>query len=88
MASVLEEYIDLFSDDAIGRLPCTTKGFHEIRTGDALPIKKNPYRVPHAFKEEMKHQTDAMLEKGVITPCASPWAAPVILVPNKSLMER
>jgi hypothetical protein len=29
--------------DREGVLPCTTKGFHEIRTGDALPGKKNPY---------------------------------------------
>jgi hypothetical protein len=32
----------------------------------------------------MKRQLDEMLEKGVITPCASSWAAPVILVPKKS----
>jgi hypothetical protein len=32
----------------------------------------------------MKRQLDEMLAKGVITPCASPWAAPVILVPKKS----
>jgi hypothetical protein len=84
IALVLEEYIDLFSDDDTGRLSCTTKGCHEIRTGDALPIKKNPYRVPYALKDEMKRQLDTILEKGVITPCASPWAAPVILVPKKS----
>jgi hypothetical protein len=84
MAQVLEEYIDLFNDDATGKFPCTTKGFHEIRTGDALPIKKNAYRVPYALKDEMQRQIDEMLEKGMITPCASPWAAPVILVPKKS----
>jgi hypothetical protein len=32
----------------------------------------------------MERQIDDMLEKGVITPCASPWAAPVIFVPKKS----
>jgi hypothetical protein len=84
VAPVLEECIDLFSDDDTGSLPCTTKGCHDIRTGDALPIKKNPYRMPYALKDEMKRQLDAMLEKGIITPCASPWAAPVILVPKKS----
>ena len=51
---------------------------------DALPIKRNPYRVPYALREEMKKQLDEMMRKGVITPCASPWAAPVTLVPKKS----
>jgi len=32
----------------------------------------------------MRNQLDEMMRKGVITPCASPWAAPVILVPKKS----
>ena len=81
---VLEEYLDLFCNDSTGVLPTTTKGYHEIRTGDALPIKKNPYRVPYALREEMRRQLDEMLAKGVITSCASPWAAPVILVPKKS----
>jgi hypothetical protein len=81
---VIEEYLDLFCNEETGVLPSTAKGCHEIRTGDALPIKKNPYRVPYALREEMKRQLDEMLAKGVITPCASPWAAPVILVPKKS----
>jgi hypothetical protein len=84
MLPVIEEYLDLFCDDKAGVLPSTTRGCHEIRTGDALPIKKNPYRVPYALRDEMRCQLDEMLAKGVITPCASPWAAPVILVPKKS----
>jgi hypothetical protein len=32
----------------------------------------------------MKEQLDNMVAKGVITPCASPWAAPVILVRKKT----
>jgi hypothetical protein len=81
---VIEEYLDLFCNEETGVLPSTTKGRHEIRTGDALSVKKNPYRVPYALRGEMKRQLDEMLDKGVITPCASPWAAPVILVPKKS----
>ena len=79
---VLNEYLDLFCIVIEGVLPCTTKGSHEIRTGDALPIKKNPYRVPYALRQ-MRNQLNEMMRKGVITPCASPWAAPVILVSNK-----
>jgi hypothetical protein len=61
------------------------KGFHEIKTGDALPIKKNLYKVRYAFKEEMQKQLNDMLQRGVITPACSEWAAPVILVKKKSL---
>jgi hypothetical protein len=84
MLSVIEEYLDLFCNEETGVLSSTTKSCHKIRIGDALPIKKNPYRVPYVLREEMKRQLDEMLAKGVITPCASPWAAPVILVPKKS----
>jgi hypothetical protein len=72
---VMNEYLDLFCNNKEGVLPCTTKGFHEIRTGDALPVKKSPYRVPYALREEMKNQLDEMMRKGVITPCTSPWTA-------------
>jgi hypothetical protein len=84
LVPVMKEYYDLFLYDRSGSLPCTTKGFHEIKTGDALPIKKNPYRVPFALKDEMKKQLDEMI-RGVITPSCSEWAAPVVLVKKKSL---
>jgi hypothetical protein len=81
----MREYYDLFLYDRSGLLPCTTKGFHEIKTGDAMPIKKNPYKVPFALKDEMKKQLDEMIQRGVITPSYSEWAAPVVLVKKKSL---
>ena len=42
LVPVMKEYYDLFLYDRFGLLPCITKGFHEIKTGDALPVKKNP----------------------------------------------
>jgi len=57
LGPVMKEFYDLFLYDRSGMLPCTTKGFHEIKTGDALPIKKNPYKVPFALRAEMKRQT-------------------------------
>jgi len=66
-------------------LPCTTKGFHEIKTGDALPIKKNPYKIPFTLKAEMKRQLDEMIQRGVIRPSCSEWVAPMLLVKKKSV---
>ena len=81
---VLNEHVDMFCNDIEGLLPCTSKCFDKIRTGDLLTIKKNPYRVLYALREEMTNKLDKILRKEIITRCASPWAAPVILVPKKS----
>ena len=57
LGPVMKEFYDLFLYDQSGMLPCTTKGSHETKTGDALPIKKNPSKVPFALRAEMKRQT-------------------------------
>jgi len=62
---VINEYSDLFRYDRSGMIPCTNKEFHEIKTGNAAPIKKNPYKVHFALKDEMK-QFDDMLQRGVM----------------------
>jgi hypothetical protein len=79
---VMRDYYAFFLYDRSGLLPCTGKGFHEIKTGNAVPVKKNQYKVPFALRDEMKrHET---IQRGVITPSCSEWATPVILV-NKNL---
>jgi hypothetical protein len=54
LSPVIEEYLDLFCNKETGVLPSTTKGRHEIQTGNALPNKKNLYRVTYALRGEMK----------------------------------
>jgi len=50
---VMTEFHDLFLHDRFGMLSCTAKGFYEIKTRDALPIKKYPYKVPLVLRAEM-----------------------------------
>jgi hypothetical protein len=75
----------LFKKTEDGTIPCRGYGCNEIKTRDALPVKKHPYRVPYALRDEMKDQIEDMKAKGVITEAATEWAAPVILVAKKSL---
>jgi hypothetical protein len=84
MEPVLTKCMNVFHDDESNQFKGTDLIEHRIVTGDAKPIRKAPYRVPFALREEMENQVRDMLQKGVIEPSSSPWAAPAILVPKKS----
>ena len=84
MEPVLTKYMHVFDDDEDNQFKGTDLIEHRIVTGDAKPIRKAPYRVPFALRKEMENQVRGMLQKGVIEPSSSPWAAPAILVPKKS----
>ena len=80
--AVLLEYADLFasSPDDFGR---TSKVQHNIDTGGAQPIRQARRRIPQAHREEAKALIQGMMEKKVMQPSNSPWAAPVVLVRKK-----
>jgi hypothetical protein len=61
---------------------CTSQVNHTIETGDVRPIKKNPYRVPHALKSVVEDHIDDMLHKGIIEPSMSPWSSSVLVQKN------
>jgi len=84
MEPVLRKYRHVFHLYEDSPFPGTDLVEHRIVTGDARPIRKAPYRVPFALREEMESQVRDMLCKGVIESSSSPWAAPAILVPKKS----
>ena len=56
---------------------------HFIDTGNASPIRRPPYCVPHAYRDSVKAELDQMLESGIIEPSSSQWAAPLVLVKTK-----
>ncbi|CAB3385818.1 Hypothetical predicted protein [Cloeon dipterum] len=54
-----------------------------IETGQAKPIRKRPYPVPHLQRPVVEEEIRKMLNMGVIEPANSEWAAPLLLVKKK-----
>ena len=64
--------------------PSTTdKMEHNIMMGTAKPIRLPAYRLPHAYRDEVKKELDEMLRNGVIKPNNSEWSSPIVLVHKK-----
>jgi len=63
LENVLWQYKHLFYGIENKELGCTSQVEHSIDTGDAKPIRKNPYRIPHALKPVVEEHIDEMLEK-------------------------
>ena len=63
---VLRKYRHVFNDDEAAEFKGTDLVEHRILTRDARPIRKAPYRVPYALREEMERQVKTMLKKGII----------------------
>ncbi|CAM5095241.1 unnamed protein product [Eretmochelys imbricata] len=56
--------------------------YHPTDTGNAHPIKVQPYRVSPQAKTATEQEIQDMLQMGVIRPSRSAWASPVVLVPK------
>jgi hypothetical protein len=81
---VLWKYKHLFYGVGSRELGCTSQVKHSIDTGDAKPIKRNPYRIPHALKPVVEEHIDDMLQREIIEPSSSPWSSSIVLVQKKS----
>ncbi|CAM5089101.1 unnamed protein product [Eretmochelys imbricata] len=60
----------------------TERAYHSIDTGNAHPIRVQPYRVSPQAKTAIDREIQDMLQMGVICPSGSAWASPVVLVPK------
>ncbi|CAM4595665.1 unnamed protein product [Caretta caretta] len=60
----------------------TERAYHSIDTGNAHPIKVQPYQVSPQAKTAIKREIQDTLQMGVIHPSGSAWASPVVLVPK------
>lgn len=79
---MLRKYSSAFatSKDDIG---CCDLIEHKIDTGDAVPIKQNPRRLPLSKREDAEKEIKRMLHNGIIEPSKSPWSSPIVLVPKR-----
>lgn len=76
---MLRKNMSVFSEGE-GDLGRTHLTLHQIDTGDAMPVKLPPRRVPLHLQQEVSDHLKQMLENNIIQPSCSPWAAPVVLV--------
>ena len=81
---LLEEYSTVFSERP-GR---TDECEHAIDTGNAVPAKSRPRRLPPKWEEEINQQLDELLDQRLCRPSASPWASNVVLVTKKDGRKR
>ncbi len=56
---------------------------HSIDTGEHRPICLSPRRLPITKQDVEQAEVQNMLDRGVIEPCQSSWASPVVLVTKK-----
>ena len=82
LAAVIYEHRDVFSSGPtdMGRTGLVK---HTIDTGDQRPVRLPPRRLPIAKQEIEREEVQKMLDRGVIEPCQSSWASPVVLVTKK-----
>ncbi|CAM4595012.1 unnamed protein product [Caretta caretta] len=60
----------------------TERAYHSTDTGNAHPIKVQPYQVSPQAKTAIEREIQDMLQMGVIRPSGSAWPSPVVLVPK------
>ena len=70
MCDIITEFSDVFSTK-FGR---TNLAEHGIKTGTANPVRQAPYRLPHAYREDVKKDLEEMEKDGIIEPSASEWS--------------
>lgn len=56
---------------------------HRIITNDEVPVRKKPYKVSREKQQFIDAEIQGLLDKKIIRPSISPYAAPVVVVPKK-----
>ena len=83
--SLILSYLDVFASDD-EPLKQTDAVQFDIDTAGAAPVAQQRYKTPYFLRDEMKRIINKNIKNGLMEPCSSPWAAPVLLVkkPNGS----
>ena len=61
---------------------------HKIDTGSARPVRLPPYRLPHAYREDVQQELQEMLEQGIIEPVNGPFGLQGAPATFQCMMDR
>jgi hypothetical protein len=56
---------------------------HTIPTGDSPPVASRPRRYSPQDCDQIDKEVQRLIDIGVVAPCNSPWASPIVLVQQK-----
>ncbi|CAG8786786.1 19972_t:CDS:1, partial [Racocetra fulgida] len=79
---------DISEDEQTIGLRCTNIVQHYINTGDVVPIKQKPYRIPLDAQEFLQKEILKIKKLGVIQAVEEPWRSLVVIVPKKNGKKR
>lgn len=85
LSEIIEQFKTLSDPNRLGRI---TTYEHFIDTGNALPIKQNPYPCSPIIQQKYFKQLDQLLELDVVEPSNSPWCSPTVLVKKANGSDR
>nr|KAG5704039.1 hypothetical protein BaRGS_032128 [Batillaria attramentaria] len=85
LQKVFESFKDILKDT-----PGASKGSvrHEIRVTTDTPIRRKPYPLPFAAREDFIREVKELQDLGIIEPSTSPYCSPVVLVPKKNSTKK
>ena len=84
LAKLLIEFKDTFAKDDFD-LGHFTQIKHRIDTGNSAPVREKMRRTPFGFEEEEEKHIQQLLDKKIIQPSASEWAAAPVLVGKETV---
>ena len=79
---LLEQFNHLFYKEGTPLPECTLDPL-VIDTGTSAPVYQRPYRTPLGRRPTVQTEIESLLALGIIEPSASPYSAPLLLVPKK-----
>ena len=79
LENIICENLDALATDNES-MGCTDKAIYDKDTGSSATVAQQRYSTPYYNRDEMKNIIEKNVEKGLMKPCSSPYAAPVLLV--------
>lgn len=79
VVDILRKHEKVFANGNVG---CSNRGEFHIETGNAKPVATRPYKASPLTRKSIDKMVDDMLERGMWRRTNSPWASPVVPVPQ------